>query len=242
MTDTALVPAPTLTEAEILAAERVVEDGLVIMREQYYLVGSTLERLHAAQAWTAFKTKDDKPIYANWEDYVGRRFKVCGSYASRLRSAAGVYAKLPDGLKPLNESQARVLADLDDAAKITAMQQAYELAHGGRVTAELIRLVIRAGDAVVQEALASQGSVSVDGESVPVQAALTQGLLEQLNKELDTASQRAGYIARTFVGMAESPFSQAKANILKLLEDLENDPRIESGTLLHVRAYIPKVE
>lgn len=243
MTLTPTISSFTSTSlTDLQATEDDIERGLVAIRQAYYGVGDRLKWIRDGKRWQAHTWADGKPRYKNFEDYCWARFKVSVSYASRLINASEIYAGLPDGFKPANEAQARELARVDADSRLPVLQQAAELASGGKITADLIKTVIKLGSAIVEESVSTNGSVSIEGQSVPIQAALTESLLEEFNRHLDSVTEHTQMKARKLLTSIDTPFDTALANVERMLLALANRLEWVQGKTLHLRAYVDKDE
>jgi len=182
--------------------EDSVRSKLGKIKELYYQAGDEIRSLFLEEVWV-------KRGFNNWNDYCQATWGVTNSYASRLMAAAGVYATLPEGLKPANESVARELRDYPTEVRIPAMQIAAEVAGEGRVTAELVKRAVKVAAMVAEEALASHGYVeSEDGQQQPLRSSITKEMFEAMLRQSEHIATRSnrigvGYFAATAQAVAD---------------------------------------
>lgn len=119
--------------------------------------------------------------YASFDDYIARRWNnFSDRHGRRLRFGLGVLERLgPIGPEVnLRESHLREFGGLDPALYQPTWAAVVELAKTNKLTASLVRRVVRAAATVTVEAMQSQGHVTVGGETLALEAAITEEMQE----------------------------------------------------------------
>lgn len=123
----------TKIESSILAeCEVVIERGL----SSFIDVGNALLKIRDGNLY--------KADFATFEDYCRERWGMQRAHAYRLMDSAEVVKNLsPIGdIIPVNEAQARHLAQLDPEEQVEAWQKVLDLAPDGKVTEKLVKKVV----------------------------------------------------------------------------------------------------
>jgi len=144
---------------------------------------SALIELYEGRGWEALG-------YANWRNCVEAEFSQSAAHMYRLLDAGFVDRNIsPTGELQLPERHARELKALPDPDdQRLAYEAAVAAAPDGKVTAPYIRAAVT----VLREVQATDGFVSVGGESLALTAAITEEVYETLARQREHIAQSTG--------------------------------------------------
>ena len=161
-------------------AARELVDGI---KARISDVRAALVELYEGEGWRALG-------YASWRNCAEAEFGGSAGHLYRLLDAAEVDRNIsPMGEMQLPERHARELKALPDPAdQRMAYQAAVAAAPDGKVTAPYIRAAVT----VLREVQATDGFVSVGGESLALTAAITEEVYETLARQREHIAQSTG--------------------------------------------------
>ena len=144
---------------------------------------TALIELYEGRGWEALG-------YASWRNCCEAEFSQSAAHMYRLLDAGFVDRNIsPTGEMQLPERHARELKALPDPAdQRMAYQAAVDAAPKGQVTAPYIRAAVT----VLREVQATDGFVSVGGESLALTAAITDEVYETLARQREHIAQSTG--------------------------------------------------